>query len=80
MDIQYIAGFGPIGPDAAQTFRFWSQDLGIAFDEPTDDDARADGYADLPSFLAELRTHVPDLADDAVLDVVAYRLADPARA
>lgn len=33
MDIQCIAGIGPIGPDAGTTHRFWSQDLGIPFDE-----------------------------------------------
>lgn len=33
MDIQCIAGFGPIGPDAGTNHRFWSQDLGIPFDE-----------------------------------------------
>lgn len=33
MDIEYIAGFGPIGPDAAGTHGFWSRTIGIPFDE-----------------------------------------------
>lgn len=33
MDIEFIAGFGPIGRDATATLNFWGQNLGIAFDE-----------------------------------------------
>lgn len=47
--------------------------------ELTDEDAQADGYPDLPSFLSALSTHVPDLRDNTPLDVVTYRLADPPR-
>jgi catechol 2,3-dioxygenase-like lactoylglutathione lyase family enzyme len=33
MDFEYIAGFGPIGSDAAATHEFWATTLGIRFDE-----------------------------------------------
>lgn len=33
MKIQFIAGYGPIAPDAAATYDFWAGDLGIPFDE-----------------------------------------------
>lgn len=33
MDIAFVAGFGPIAPDPAATFRFWARSLGISFDE-----------------------------------------------
>lgn len=37
MKIEFIAGFGPIGPDAAATHAFWSRDLGIPFEEVAPD-------------------------------------------
>jgi catechol 2,3-dioxygenase-like lactoylglutathione lyase family enzyme len=37
MEIEYIAGFGPIGPDARETHRFWSQTIGIDFEEMAPD-------------------------------------------
>ncbi|WP_111765570.1 VOC family protein [Nakamurella deserti] len=33
MDIRFVAGFGPIGPDPDETHRFWSGTLGLRFDE-----------------------------------------------
>ncbi|MFC8921164.1 VOC family protein [Cellulosimicrobium sp. NPDC057127] len=33
MDVEYIAGFGPIGADASATHDFWAGTLGIGFDE-----------------------------------------------
>jgi catechol 2,3-dioxygenase-like lactoylglutathione lyase family enzyme len=34
MEIEFIAGFGPIGSDEAATHDFWAGTMGIAFDEP----------------------------------------------
>lgn len=44
--------------------------------ELTDADAQADGYPDVPSFMAALRGHRPDAAEGDTVDVVAYRLLD----
>jgi catechol 2,3-dioxygenase-like lactoylglutathione lyase family enzyme len=33
MEILFVAGFGPIGPDPDATHRFWSGTLGLEFDE-----------------------------------------------
>jgi catechol 2,3-dioxygenase-like lactoylglutathione lyase family enzyme len=43
MQIQFVAGFGPIGPDPAATFAFWSDALGIPFDEVAPDYFHAHG-------------------------------------
>lgn len=37
MEFQFIAGFGPIGPDAGATHDFWSTTLGIPFEEVAPD-------------------------------------------
>lgn len=37
MDIEFIAGFGPIGADAGATHTFWSKTVGIPFDEMAPD-------------------------------------------
>lgn len=37
MDIQYIAGYGPITPDPGATYDFWAHDLGIGFEEVAPD-------------------------------------------
>ncbi len=37
MDIQFVAGFGPIGPDPQQTYDFWSGTIGLTFDEVAPD-------------------------------------------
>jgi len=34
MDIEFVAGFGPIGTTDARSLGFWSDALGIAFEEP----------------------------------------------
>jgi catechol 2,3-dioxygenase-like lactoylglutathione lyase family enzyme len=34
MEIEFLAGFGPIGADAAATYDFWARVVGIDFDEP----------------------------------------------
>ncbi len=34
MDIEFVAGFGPIGTGDARSVEFWSGALGIAFHEP----------------------------------------------
>ena len=34
MDIRFVAGFGPIGTADSQSIDFWSETLGIEFDEP----------------------------------------------
>lgn len=33
MDIAFLAGFGPIAPDPARTYDFWSHTLGLEFEE-----------------------------------------------
>ena len=43
MDIQFIAGFGPIGPDPTQTYDFWSGTLGLEFEELAPDYHHARG-------------------------------------
>ena len=43
MDIQYIAGFGPIAPDPAATLDFWSTTLGVPYDEIAPDYYHAHG-------------------------------------
>jgi catechol 2,3-dioxygenase-like lactoylglutathione lyase family enzyme len=35
MDVQFVAGFGPIVRDSAESRRFYEQSLGIALNEPT---------------------------------------------
>lgn len=37
MEIQFIAGYGPIGPDPVATRRFWGDTLGLEFDEVATD-------------------------------------------
>ncbi len=37
MEFQYIAGFGPIGPDPGATHAFWATTLGIPFEEVAPD-------------------------------------------
>ena len=34
MEIEFLAGFGPIGADPSATYTFWAQAIGIDFDEP----------------------------------------------
>lgn len=34
MQIEFVAGFGPVVPDTASSLEFWSQRLGIQFEEP----------------------------------------------
>ena len=35
MDVQFVAGFGPIVQDSAESRRFYEQSLGIELNEPT---------------------------------------------
>lgn len=37
MDVEFIAGFGPIGVDPSTTLGFWSRTVGIEFDEVAPD-------------------------------------------
>ncbi len=43
MEFEHIAGFGPIGRDAAATHEFWASVLGIPFDEVAPDYFHAHG-------------------------------------
>lgn len=43
MEIQFVAGFGPIGPDASQTHQFWSGVMGIDFEQIAPDYFHARG-------------------------------------
>jgi len=43
MEIQFIAGFGPVGPDPKQMYDFWSRTLGLDFEEKAPDYHHARG-------------------------------------
>lgn len=50
MDIQFVAGFGPITPDPRQSLGFWSGTLGIPFQELSPDYHHADDLAGTKAF------------------------------
>ncbi|MER7505584.1 VOC family protein [Nonomuraea pusilla] len=50
MDIAFVAGFGPIGTDPDDTFNFWSQTIGISFDEVAPDYYHASGLPGTKAF------------------------------